>query len=725
MRTRIHAKSVKNIVERGYTLTYWEEFDFSFFDNIIIRTKKGHSKKTYADLIIMADTETSKKKLSPVTDEDHHNHVCAWSCAFRSLGYNIVTLWGKKPGDLPKMLKMVRDRLECDEVYVYFHNLPYDWVFERKFFFREFGTPDHQLNVKPLYPLSIHFKNGIILKDSLMLSQRSLEKWGADMKAEHAKAVGKWDYDLIRDFDSWQPSQDELLYMECDVLCGVECIDATMKALHKTISSIPLTATGIPRGECRNEGRKNKAHDWYVRMSPTTYAEQYILELAFHGGYTHANRHITGRVFPGHYSFTSPWSKCKDFSSSYPYCALAFKYPAERFWKLPRKDVTPEYIFENSEQYAFIFKIEARGVRLKNPRFPMPALSYSKCTVDINVVKDNGRILTADYLEIYLTEIDFKTIYDQYTFDDLKLVDVQCAIKDYLPKWFTDYIYARYVNKTTLKGIDPVLYVLEKAKLNASAFGMCAQKPVKPDINEDYETGEFKESTDFDYEKEYQKHLQNRNSFLPYVIGVYVTSYAQSNLFKLGSCVPDNEVWLYSDTDSVYATAFDEKKLEEYNRGCIERLEARGYGGVEHQGETYFLGIAEDDGEFMQFKALHSKCYCKRPIVAHGDNFVMGSDLKITVAGVPKKGAKSLHNDINNFKEGFIFDGVTSGKLQHTHYFIDEIYIDEHGNETGDSIDLTPCDYLVNNVQEPTAEMLLNYEIEMIDYEKEFTGYDG
>jgi hypothetical protein len=563
-----------------------------------------------------------------------------------------------------------------------------------------------------------------MLKDSLMLAQRSLEKWGADMGAEHAKAVGKWDYDLIRNFDTWQPTPDELLYMECDVLCGVECIDATMKALHKTISSIPLTATGIPRGECRNEGKKHKAHDWYVRLSPQTFAEQYILELAFHGGYTHANRFITGQTFPGHYSFVSPWSKCKDFSSSYPFCILAYKYPCERFWDLPRENVQPDYIMRNMEKYAFIFKMCARKVRLKDPRFPMPAISYSKCVVDINVVKDNGRVLQADYIEIYLTEIDFKTIYEMYDFDELELKEVKCALKDYLPKWFTDYVYSRYQIKTQLKNIDPVLYAIEKAKLN-SCFGMCAQKPVKPDIIEDYETGEFKDSTGFDYEKEYQKHLQNRNSFLPYCIGVYVTSFAQANLFRLGACVKAGEVWLYSDTDSVYATAFDDDKLTAYNKECVDLLESRGYGGVEHQGKLYYLGIAEDDGEFMQFKALHSKCYCKRPLIAHGNGFVMGGDLKITVAGVPKRGAKSLNNDIRQFREGFIFDGATSGKLQHTHYFIPEIYVDENGNETGDSIDLTPCDYLVNNVQEPTLDMLLNDEINMIDYEKEFIGYDG
>ena len=97
-------------------------------------------------------------------------------------------------------------------------------------------------------------------------------------------------------------------------------------------------------------------------------------------------------------------------------------------------------------------------------------------------------------------------------------------------------------------------------------------------------------------------------------------------------------------------------------------------------------------------KTLHSKCYCDRPLTARGDGFIMGGDLKITVAGVPKKtGAKCLHNNIEAFKPGFVFDGITTGKLGHTHIHVDDIYTDKHGNVTGDSIDLKPCDYVLSD----------------------------
>jgi len=717
MRTRRSHKLVRELEALPLERKYFADYDYDILKKIPVRTKKNKAQTQYADAVIMIDTETSKKTHTPANDDERRNHVCIWSLAIRTQSVNIACLWGRKPSELVACIKKIRDIIQAEEVYIYIHNLSYDWIFLRKFFFREFGFPEHQLNTKPLYPITISFANGIILKDSLCLSQRSLEKWGEDMQVEHAKAVGKWDYDIIRDFDTWTPTEDELIYATNDVLCGVECIDAMMKAIHKTITSMPFTMTGVPRGESRNEGRKHNAHQWAVGILPKTYARQELDELEFHGGFTHTNRFIKDIVFPSDYPCVGTNPECEDIASSYPFNCIANKMPCERFFPCPSKKITPEYIRRNSEDYAFLIHLKAFGVRLRNPRFPMPSIAKSKCLSSVNIISDNGRVLNADYIEMWLNDVDFLLIYEHYHFDRMILEDVECARKDYLPRWFTDYIYKLFEKKTRLKGHDPVLYAIEKAKLNAASFGMCAQRPVKPDIVEDYQTGEYKNAEDFDFEKEYQKHLNNRNTFLPYIIGVYITSYAQKNLFELGACVADGAVWLYSDTDSVYATAFDKEKLKAYNDKRIHIMEERGYHGIEHEGKVYHLGIAENDGVYMQFKALHSKCYVKRPLVAYGDNFVMGGDLKITVAGVPKRGAKSLHNNIDLFQEGFCFDGETSGKLQHTHIYVPDIYTDEHGNEVGDSIDLTPCSYIINDPNTVDFEKLLEEEIAIQTYD--------
>lgn len=701
----LYRKELEFFRDRDYQFLYWKDFDFSIFKHIYIREKGNKKKTSYADLIIMADTETSRKP-DPTTEE---NHICAWSIAFRAFGFNICTLWGQNPREFCDMLENLRKQLTCDHVYVYFHNLPYDWIFLRQFLFEKFGKPINQLNIKPLYPIFMQFSNGLWFKDSLILAQRNLDKWAKDMKVEHTKALGAWDYTKYRN-QSDELSDDELLYIEHDVLAGVECLDATLHAIKKTIGTIPYTATGIVRTECRNEGRKNKAHDWFLRVQPDDYKIQQLLELLFTGGYTHGNRNAISFIFPG---------ECEDIASSYPFINLTEKVPAEQFWKLKKK-IDAAYLLKNSDNYAFIFKLKAKKVKLRNKYYPMPYLSKDKAQLLVNPICDNGRVLSASEVEIIYNEIDLEIFIYQYKWEgELEISDVYAAYKDYLPRWLTDYVYKRFELKTKLKGVDPVLYQIEKGKLNACSYGMLAMHPVKINIVEDYDTGEYKEEENFNAESEYKKYLNKRSSFLPYPVAPWITSAARRQLFKIGTCVATKGLWLYSDTDSVYATKFNKKKIARFNRECIEKLKARGYDGIEYNGKIYYPGVLEDDGQYMQFKTLHSKCYAKRPLTAIGDNFIMGEDLQITVAGVPKKGAASLENNLNNFKVGFIFDGKTSGKLQHKHNFINKIYVDEWGNLTGDSIDLSPANYQIKDSNIPDFEGFEYEDIEVQIYEEE------
>ena len=68
MYTREYTRLQKKIKrELPYKMQYWKEFDFSKLSDIIpIKTRGGHKNITYNDIIIMADTETSKKPLKPL-----------------------------------------------------------------------------------------------------------------------------------------------------------------------------------------------------------------------------------------------------------------------------------------------------------------------------------------------------------------------------------------------------------------------------------------------------------------------------------------------------------------------------------------------------------------------------------------------------------------------------------------------------------------------------------
>lgn len=246
----------------------------------------------------------------------------------------------------------------------------------------------------------------------------------------------------------------------------------------------------------------------------------------------------------------------------------------------------------------------------------MPALQFSKCEKSVNDVTDNGRILCADYIEIYLTEQDLIVINEQYDFKGSLCIEVMCSKKDYLPRWFTDYVFELFENKTQFKGGDVVLYALSKALLN-SLYGVTVQKPVKDDIIEVYEPELLEDSKswkiekhDSDYQEKYNIWKEQRNNILPYFIGVWVTAYAFRNLFELGKCVKEGCVWIYSDTDSAYSNGWDLEKINDYNEKCKQELLANGYGCVHHMGREWWLGVAETDGDkdlYSEFVTVGAK----------------------------------------------------------------------------------------------------------------------
>lgn len=684
----------KQLAKHPYQMLHFADFDYSILNSILWCKRSGRGAgETYNDIIIMADTETSKKP------NNEQNHVVAWTISLRAFHRNIVTLWGQKPSDFASCMYQIMDAMSGEFTIIYFHNLSYDWQFLRQFLFKKFGYPDKQLNTKTHYPIYIKWTEaGLIIKDSLILAQRSLEKWADDMDVEHKKAVGLWDYSKLRN-QSESRSADELEYIEYDTLAGVECLDALMLHLNKKIYSMPYTATGIPREAVRKIAKANRGRERFLSMCMDY--ETYLMAVkVYHGGYTHANRHEIGWI--NH-------AIAYDFCSSYPYCMLAEKYPMERFMKVSNK--TPEEIISMMDDYAFMFKLVIVKPRLKGDYVPMPSLQFSKCVKTINAVNDNGRVLCAEYVEIYLTEQDLYVIQSMYDWDYAMCVEVMASAKDYLPRWFTDYIYECFRAKTMLKGGDPVAYSMAKSVVN-SLYGMCVQRSIRDDIQEDYETGEFF-IPPADPEEAYQTYLNSRNSILPYQWGVWVTAYAFRNLFDLGGCVADDGIWLYSDTDSAYATKWDEDKIRLYNERCKQKLIRNGYGAVIRDNREYWLGVAEFDGEYSQFKSCGAKRYCGRS--------VKDGELHLTVAGVPKRGVRCLGDDIQNFRTGMIFDGLTTGKLTHKYIYVDEIYIDENGNETGDSVDLSPCDYLLDSVNVVDWESLYEEEIEVQVYESEIS----
>ena len=712
-----------------YTYCHHSEFKYEILQNITYLYRSGNSKKkvSYNNCIIMADTETSRntiKKSKNVTRlpsgyTARDNHVCAWTISIRAFELNICTLWGHKPSTFCDTLAEIIKQLDGDITLVYFHNMAYDYTFLRRFMFKKFGKPIKALNIKPHYPLFLRFANGLEIRDSLILAQKSLDMWAKDLKVPHQKAVGKWNYKKYRSQKA-KYNKNELEYIEHDTLAGVECLNATMNSLKKNVFSMPYTSTGIIRYDIRKIGLDNGANDLFKLIAPTY--EQYIkLTKLFHGGYVHANRFYIDTLIT---ELEHGLVECYDFASSYPFCMLVFKYPMERFTPIP--DMKLSEIAEKGKNTAYMFKWIGYKVKLRNPNISNPSLQFSKCVKNtcINPVLDNGRILECDYLEIYMNEIDAEVIVKQYTAQKSVCVEVEAAYKDYLPRWFTDYVFGLFKAKCELKYEEnrEVDYAISKTRVNG-CFGLTSQKSLAEEIIEDYETTDCTEAYKSQYadleekerevmeRKDYEKYLKRKNNVLPYFWGCWITSYAFRNLFTLSECVlPEDQggLLLYNDTDSGYAIGWDKDKIKAYNDKCLELLRANGYDSVNIKGHTFTLGVAEHEGlkdEYSEFKVMGAKRYAGR---CKKDN-----EIHITVAGVPKHtGAACLNNDLNNFTDGFKFDGRKTGKLMHT-YFYNDIWEDQDGNESADSIDLSPCSYKLDSTDKYDYDYLFSEEIEM------------
>lgn len=705
----IHKDYEQKIRNTGYKFVHYKKFDYNILKYIwYLHSAGSGDPSSYNDVIIMADTETSKKK-PDVWDPDEkqwitgQNHVVCWTISIRAYHHNIVTLYGRKPSKMIETIQRIHDNMNGEKTVIYYHNFSYDHTFLRKFAYSDWGIPVHQLNVKSQYPIYIEYANGLIFKDSLILAQRKLEKWASDLNVEHQKAVGLWDYEKIRNQDT-KLDADELEYIEHDTLAGVECIDATLGALNKKITSVPLTATGIPREQTRKRG-KRKAHEFFQKIALTLKQYKKFVKM-FHGGYTHGNRHFINTLIT---KIDKMFGEviCRDFASSYPYIMCAFKFPMEKF--TPIDNCKAEFILENMNEYAFAFKFIATNITLKSDMEPMPALQFSKCEKTINAILDNGRVLAANYVEIYLTEWDLAVIMDQYEIKGGHICcDLEMAEKGYLPRWFTDYVFEAFTNKTFLKGGDAVLYSIAKALVN-SLYGMTVQRSIRPEIIENYLTGEFDEVESEHEDEDYAKYIEKMTSILPYQWGVWVTSAAFYNVHQLAKCC---RLPLYIDTDSCYGIDWYLDKVGAYNQRCKDNLKANGYDAVIRDGCEYWLGVAESEGDkdtYTEFKYQGAKRYCGRQ--------KKDGELHITVAGVPKKGAACLKNDINLFHPGFVFDGRITEKKTHVYFNVPEIYIDENGNETGDSISLIPCDYTLDSVNTVNWQELFNEEITIQIYE--------
>lgn len=609
----------------GNNMIYWKEYNGHRVD---IQGKRNK----YDNTIYTFDIETTSYlildgKQIKASDYLKLNKKEQQNCLFMStmyiwmFGINNIVYYGRTWSELKAFLLRIETWATDYKKFVFVHNLSYEFQFLRNVFnfTSVFSRKSRKLIRCEIDEFNIEFRC------SYMMSNAKLEKLPDIYDLPVKKLVGNLDYSKIR-HNKTELSEKELSYCENDCLVVYEYIKKELET-YKTIKNLPLTSTGHVRKELKELIDGDWDYKNKVRRSINIDGHIYNLLIeAFAGGYTHANWTKANEIIKNVVSF--------DFTSSYPYVMTTCKFPATKFTRCYIKDVK-----QMVDCFAYIVVVKFKNIRCK---YFNNFISQSKCRRILKGRYDNGRVISAKELEIVLTDVDFKFLSEVYKYDSVEIQESYFAKYDYLPKQFIEFILKKYVNKTEYKNVEgkEVEYMLEKNKFN-SLYGMSVTNNIKDSVIFNNETGWSEEKLSNDeiirlLEKE------QKQAFLSFAYGVWVTAWARYNLLK-NLVKLDNKV-IYADTDSLkLEDGFNIEVINNYNQEVIEKIKKvsdelkiniNKFKPKDKKGINHCLGLFDKDGEYKEFITQGAKKYA---YIDKKDN-----EIHITVAGVPKSRCKRI-----------------------------------------------------------------------------------
>ena len=548
-------------------------------------------------------------------------------------------IFGRTWEEFKQLLKNIRIKMRLSKhttLAIYVHNLSYEFQFMKEFIkIQNLFARDKRKVMK------VNTKDGFEFRCSYFLSNMSLAKFCENTNnVKHYKLVDTYDYKKLRT-PSTPLTELEEGYCYNDVRGLAECIQELISG-NDTIATIPLTNTGYVRREFRQAVKANKRNHEEFKKTALSPEQYEMLTKAFRGGDTHANRFKVNTIMKDIHSF--------DISSSYPSSMMMDNYPIGKFTECTID--SQEKLDYFLEEYCCVFDVTFYNIYADNSNV-IPYVDIAHCYEKSKIVNDNGRVLSADMISLVCTNIDLEIILDSYNFDGYEIKKAIYAEKGKLPKEFRQKVMDYFILKTQLKNVDgkDYEYMKSKNRLNAS-FGMSVTSIVHNDINYNVYTMEWEELKG-DVESSLEKFYKSRNNFLPYQWGVFVTANARKRLRTMLNVVGRDVV--YTDTDSI---KFEDKKhikeFEEINKLLMQQAETNDIPAYcDRDGERFYLGTWDNDGEYLRFKTLGSKKYCYEKKDKKGN-----IKFEITVSGMSKKkGAKQVAN-MENFMIGKKFHDV-------------------------------------------------------------------
>lgn len=633
-------------MERTYVS--WDVFSPSPFGEIIANKKTGD---ILCDDIVCLDTETS------------HNHdenspigwLYQWAFTYKDL-----LVYGRKPSQLVEaFMKIIDvnnlyggDEKPKKKLVVYIHNLSYDYAYIKEWLREAFDTYTERMLATARHKLITYEISGLYFKCSYRLSLKGLDSWSKGLGTKHKKLVGTIDYDVIRYQDSPLNKKD-WKYMFYDVIVLDEAVRKQFAIYGDDVKTVPLTSTGYPRRETKNEAEKDKKNRYRFIDSQLSDEVYGMCRKAFAGGLTHGNVSMEREVQEG-------CIRHRDFVSHYPSQQRCYSAPDSKFTSYFDYDETERemsllQLIELGKRRCILATIRIENMELRQG-VTLPYAQESKFNEgkigSIKILACNGRIVKMKGVSVVtVNEHDLKWLCKQYLFG-VKILKVQSASRGKFPQYLINVIDKYFIMKSECKkivldleskGIDSFRFPeYVEAKLNESIakgmlngiYGMSATDLVRSVI---YETlqGDWVDEYPADIAGELHEYYGKWGSFMAYQLGVWTTSNARNQLMDFVELV-GYENFIYADTDSIFyhSTPEIEARIEARNQELRDEGDKKGW-FVEVDGKKVrYNQFTLEHEDIVRFKYLHSKCYAYE--VKKDDKI----SLKVTIAGVSKKGLK-------------------------------------------------------------------------------------
>ena len=585
-------------------------------------------------------TQTERKRAIP------RSNMYIWM-----LGINEDVYYGRTWEELKEFLTMI-SRYIPEKKIIFIHNLAFEFQYLYSYFrvTNVFARKSHKVMKCELPDYNIE------LRCSYFMSNTALSKLSKVYNLPVEKKVGDLDYTRIRHSKTFL-TEEELGYCEYDCLVLYYYILFELNT-YLQVNKIPLTSTGHVRKELKETTKDNYKYKTKVRKSVNIDPHIYnLLVASFMGGYTHANWIYADEVLKHVNSY--------DETSAYPYVMCSYKFPSTEFKKCDIKtkdDMIPSF--------AYLLHIEFKNVKSK---YYNSFISASKCMNLRGAKYDNGRIISADSFEMILTDIDFKLYLDSYNCE-YKIIESYYSVYNYLPRDFILFILDKYKKKTEYKNVEgkEIEYNLEKQKFN-SLYGMSVTNNIKDEVI--FKDNVWQEIPLTNEEIIDGLHDEKKQGFLSFSYGVWVTAYARNNLLQ--NVMKLDHYVVYCDTDSIkLVEGYDKSIIEDYNNSVKKRIkyvseklgiDYNRYSPKDKDGEEHMLGLFElekkeyQNYSYNEFITQGAKKYAVKETVLDKKTQEISEKINITVAGVPKKGAKALKK-LEEFKDGLIFKYEDTGK---------------------------------------------------------------